>query len=79
MAAKGLLRHSSVLTTQMHYIHYIKEAPETTFNAMKKVEALCNECANAVHPEPSQQIEKNGAGGWTRTTDLGIMRPSLHP
>lgn len=50
MAAKGLLRHSSVLTTQMHYI---KEVPETTLNAMKKVEALCNECANAVHAEPS--------------------------
>ena len=30
MAAKGLLRHSSVLTTQMHYI---KEVPETTLNA----------------------------------------------
>ena len=50
MAAKGLLRHSSVLTTQMHYI---KEVPEMTLNAMKKVEALCNECANAVQPEPS--------------------------
>jgi integrase len=49
MAAKGLLRHASVLTTQMHYI---KEVPETTLNAMKKVEALCNECANAVHAEP---------------------------
>jgi integrase len=39
MAAKGLLRHSSVITTQKHYI---KEVPHTTLNAMKKVEALCN-------------------------------------
>ena len=39
MAAKGLLRHASVITTQKHYI---KEVPEVTLNAMKKVEALCN-------------------------------------
>jgi hypothetical protein len=24
-----------------------------------------------------QPIEKIGGGGWTRTNDLGIMRPSL--
>lgn len=37
MAAKGLLRHSSVNTT---LAHYIKEIPEVTQRAMDKVEAL---------------------------------------
>jgi hypothetical protein len=38
MAAKGLLRHASVTTTQRHYI---KEVPEITQKAMEKVETLC--------------------------------------
>jgi integrase len=50
MAAKGLLRHSSVITTQKHYI---KDVPETTLNAMKKVEALCNHRANLQNVRPS--------------------------
>jgi integrase len=37
MAAKGLLRHSSVNTT---LAHYIKDVPEVTKNAMNQVEAL---------------------------------------
>jgi integrase len=50
MAAKGLLRHSSVITTQKHYI---KEVPETTLNAMRKVEALCNIRAKNLQARPS--------------------------
>ena len=50
MAAKGLLRHSSVLTTQKHYI---KEVPETTLNAMKKVEALCHLRATEAQARPN--------------------------
>ena len=42
MAAKGLLRHSSVATTQKHYI---KEVPAVTLAAMQKIEQLCNDCA----------------------------------
>ena len=42
MAAKGLLRHTSVITTQKHYI---KEVPATTLAAMKKIEALCDQLA----------------------------------
>jgi hypothetical protein len=42
LAAKGLLRHSSVSTTERHYI---KDVPESTLEAMKLLEALCNECA----------------------------------
>ena len=37
MAAKGLLRQSSVDTT---LAHYIKEVPEVTANGMAKVEQL---------------------------------------
>jgi len=37
MAAKGLLRHSSVNTT---LIHYIKDVPEVTANGMAQVEQL---------------------------------------
>jgi integrase len=40
MAAKGLLRHSSVNTT---LAHYIKNVPEVTQRAMEKVEALLTE------------------------------------
>jgi hypothetical protein len=37
MAAKGLLRHSSVNTT---LAHYIKDMPEVTANGMAQVEEL---------------------------------------
>jgi integrase len=39
LAAKGLLRHSSVSTTERHYI---KDVPESTLEAMKLLETLCN-------------------------------------
>jgi integrase len=38
-AAKGLLRHSNVSTTERHYI---KDVPENTLEAMKRLEALCS-------------------------------------
>jgi integrase len=44
MAAKGLLRHTSVATTQKHYI---KDVPEVTLQAMEKIEALCTNRANS--------------------------------
>ena len=39
-----LLRHSNVSTTERHYI---KDVPENTLEAMKQLEALCNDCAKA--------------------------------
>jgi integrase len=42
MAAKGLLRHSSVNTT---LAHYIKDVPEVTANGMAQVEQLFSELA----------------------------------
>ena len=42
LAAKGLLRHSNVSTTERHYI---KDVPENTLQAMILLEALCNKSA----------------------------------
>lgn len=50
IAAKGLLRHSSVSTTERHYI---KDVPERTLKAMKLLEALCNDCATKGEAKPS--------------------------
>lgn len=50
MAAKGLLRHASVTTTQKHYI---KEVPEITQKAMEKVETLCTNRATMEASKPS--------------------------
>lgn len=50
MAAKGLLRHASVTTTLEHYV---KEVPEITLNAMKHIEALCNQHATGTLRRPS--------------------------
>lgn len=40
LASKGLLRHSSLATTQKHYI---KDVPENTVSAMNRLEQLFNE------------------------------------
>jgi len=42
LTAKGLLRHSSVTTTERHYI---KDVPENTLQAMNQLEKLFNECS----------------------------------
>jgi integrase len=49
LAAKGLLRHSSVSTTERHYI---KDVPESTLQAMKLLETLCNPCATSGEGKP---------------------------
>jgi len=50
VAAKGLLRHSSVSTTERHYI---KDVPESTLEAMKLLETLCNPSATDAAVKPS--------------------------
>jgi hypothetical protein len=50
LAAKGLLRHSSVSTTERHYI---KDVPESTLQAMKRLESLCKERAITGDPKPN--------------------------
>ena len=42
LAARGLLRHSSVRTTDRHYI---KDVPENALAAMNQLERLFNECS----------------------------------
>jgi site-specific recombinase XerC len=42
LASKGLLRHSSLATTQKHYI---KDVPENTLAAMNRLEVLFNACS----------------------------------
>lgn len=50
LAAKGLLRHSSLSTTERHYI---KDVPDSTLQAMKRLEALCNHRATQELVKPS--------------------------
>ena len=50
LAAKGLMRHSSVDTTARHYI---KDVPENTLKAMKQLETLCNDCATELGTKPA--------------------------
>ena len=50
LAAKGLLRHSSVSTTERHYI---KDVPESTLQAMKLLETLCNLRATTGEAKPN--------------------------
>lgn len=49
-AAKGLLRHASVSTTERHYI---KDVPENTLQAMKLLETLCNDSAKKSGEKPA--------------------------
>jgi hypothetical protein len=46
LAAKGLLRHSSVNTT---LLHYIKDVPEVTANGMAQVEQLFSKLDSGEH------------------------------
>ena len=43
-------RHSNVSTTERHYI---KDVPESTLQAMKQLETLCNDCATPKGTKPS--------------------------
>jgi integrase len=50
LAAKGLLRHSTVSTTERYYI---KDVPESTLKAMKLLETLCNPRATDEEASPT--------------------------
>jgi hypothetical protein len=45
-SSKGLLRHTSLATTQRHYI---KDVPENTLQAMIQLEALFSQCSTTKH------------------------------
>ena len=46
LASKDLLRHSSLATTERHYI---KDVPENTLSAMNRLEQLFNDCSTTKH------------------------------
>jgi hypothetical protein len=49
LAGKGLMRHSSVSTTERHYI---KDVPESTLHGMKLLGTLCNPRATGEEGKP---------------------------
>jgi hypothetical protein len=72
MAAKGLLRHASVTTTQKHFI---KEIPEITLRAMEKVGMLFNKCSTVGTAKPikMRRVRKSyGAVGNTLERELSL-------
>jgi integrase len=80
---KEQMGHSSIQVTVDTYGHLIPGAnvnwvdrldatPEPQQTATKQ-----QQCPNPQGPDSPQPTDKIGGGGWTRTNDLGIMRPSL--
>jgi hypothetical protein len=80
---KEQMGHSSIQVTVDTYGHLIPGAnvnwvdrldtkPEPQQTATKQ-----QQCPEVRSPDSPQTIDKTGGGGWTRTNDLGIMRPSL--
>ena len=80
---KEQMGHSSVQVTVDTYGHLIPGAnvnwvdrldakPEPQQTATKQ-----QQCPEVQAPDSPETIDKIGGGGWTRTNDLGIMRPSL--
>ncbi len=53
MAAKGLLRHSNLSTTLGHYV---KDVPEITMGAMRRIEQLCGEGASLLGVKQDRQM-----------------------
>jgi len=75
--------HSSIQVTVDTYGHLI---PGANVNWVDRLDSETSPHQSATNPQHSiaelpedmlQDIEKIGGGGWTRTNDLRIMRPSL--
>jgi len=80
---KEQMGHSSIQVTVDTYGHLI---PGANVNWVDQLDSDENLQQTATKQQQSRQsrsnnspelIEKIGGGGWTRTNDLGIMRPSL--
>jgi hypothetical protein len=78
---KEQMGHSSIQVTVDTYGHLIPSANVSFIDAL---DAHPQQSATQAQPEesdlggePMQVIDNIGGGGWTRTNDLGIMRPSL--
>ena len=62
------------------YINQLDAAPETVDPERKPAQASASPAqARRDHETaiPSEVVDLTGGGGWTRTSDLRIMRPSL--
>jgi len=80
---KEQMGHSSIQITVDVYGHLI---PGANLNLVDRLDTETGSQQSATQAQPgagaeeaslAQVIEKAGGGGWTRTNDLGIMRPSL--
>ena len=80
---KEQMGHSSIQVTVDTYGHLI---PGANVNWVDRLDAKPEPQQIATNPQQCpdkrtsdspQVIDKTGGGGWTRTNDLGIMRPSL--
>jgi len=86
---KEQLGHSSIQVTVDTYGHLIPGAnvsfvDRLDTNAMRNVDSATRKSANRtqtpdtdIESIPAQVVDSIGGGGWTRTSDLRIMRPSL--
>ena len=75
--------HSSIQITVDTYGHLI---PGANVNWVDRLDGETSPQQSATPAQPvvgeipadlTQVLDKTGGGGWTRTNDLGIMRPSL--
>jgi hypothetical protein len=80
---KEQMGHSSIQITVDVYGHLI---PGANLNFVDRLDTETSPQQSATQAQPgagtadpdfAEVIEKAGGGGWTRTNDLGIMRPSL--
>jgi len=80
---KEQMGHSSIQVTEDTYGHLI---PGANVNWVDQLDTRAQpqqtatkkqQCLEVQASDSPETIDKIGGGGWTRTNDLGIMRPSL--
>jgi hypothetical protein len=80
---KEQMGHSSIQVTVDAYGHLV---PGANVNWVDRLDCAADQQQIATKqqqhpdqkdPDSPQIVDKTGGGGWTRTNDLGIMRPSL--
>ena len=75
--------HSSIQVTVDIYGHLIPGANVNFVDRLdtnrepQQTATKQQQCPEVLTPDSPEVIDKIGGGGWTRTNDLGIMRPSL--
>jgi len=80
---KEQMGHSSIQVTVDIYGHLIPGADVSwvdRLDSQRKPQQIATnpqQCPEKHTSDSPQVVDKTGGGGWTRTNDLGIMRPSL--